>query len=102
MKLNNLTTGYDQLLPCGEGLGVGVAVGGRVSRNNNDPPPQPSPTRGEGAHRLRGYKFVEPLGATPPSPCHPCEMTGNLGFGAERNRPGRTYVGYTTQKNPHQ
>src|SRR4051794_24112930 len=25
--------------PCGEGLGVGVAVGGDISRNNNDPPP---------------------------------------------------------------
>src|SRR5258705_6886598 len=37
---------------------------------------------------------------TTPSPCHPCEMTGNLGFGAERNRSGRNYVGYTTQKNP--
>ena len=41
-------------LPCGEGLGVGVAVGRRALRNNNDPPPQPSPTRGEGAHRDRG------------------------------------------------
>src|SRR3954454_9487423 len=35
--------------PCGEGLGVGVAVGGDLSRNNDVPPPQPSPTRGEGA-----------------------------------------------------
>jgi long-chain acyl-CoA synthetase len=35
--------------PCGEGLGVGVAIGGYISRHNNDPPPQPSPTRGEGA-----------------------------------------------------
>src|SRR5262249_996211 len=34
--------------PCGEGLGVGVRVGGRVSCNNDDPPP----TRGEGAHRV--------------------------------------------------
>ena len=25
--------------PCGEGLGVGVAVGGRISCTNNDPPP---------------------------------------------------------------
>src|SRR6266567_1375971 len=32
--------------PCGEGLGVGVYVGARVSYKNNDPPPQPSPTRG--------------------------------------------------------
>src|SRR6476659_10341470 len=41
-------------LPCGEGLGVGVAVCGRVSGDNYDPPPQPSPTRGEGEHRVRG------------------------------------------------
>ena len=39
--------------PCGEGLGVGVAVVGRSLRNNHDPPPQPSPTRGEGADRVR-------------------------------------------------
>ena len=32
--------------PCGEGLGVGVAVGGYSLRHNYDPPPQPSPTRG--------------------------------------------------------
>ena len=25
--------------------GVGVAVGGRTSRNNDDPPPQPSPSK---------------------------------------------------------
>jgi hypothetical protein len=37
--------------PCGEALGVGVAVGGHLPRNNYDPPPQPSPTRGEGADR---------------------------------------------------
>ena len=30
--------------PCGEGLGVGVDVSGRISSNNYDPPPQPSPT----------------------------------------------------------
>jgi tRNA pseudouridine32 synthase / 23S rRNA pseudouridine746 synthase len=40
--------------PCGEGLGVGVAVGGRTSCKNDDPPPHPSPTRGEGAHRASG------------------------------------------------
>jgi hypothetical protein len=40
--------------PCGEGLGVGVAVGGQISRTKHDPPPQPSPTRGEGADRVCG------------------------------------------------
>ena len=30
-------------LPCGEGLGVGVAVSGHTSCNNRYPPPQPSP-----------------------------------------------------------
>ena len=34
--------------PCGEGLGVGVEMGGHISRNNYDPPPQPSPTRPTG------------------------------------------------------
>ena len=29
--------------PCGEGLGMGVAVGGHTSCKNDDPPPQPSP-----------------------------------------------------------
>ena len=40
--------------PCGEGLGMGVAVGGHTSCKNDDPPPQPSPTRGEGADRASG------------------------------------------------
>src|SRR5712692_3698069 len=31
--------------PCGEGLGVGAVVGGRISRNNYDPPPRPCPSR---------------------------------------------------------
>src|SRR4029077_5592787 len=43
--------------PCGEGLGVGVAVGGHISRNDNYPPPQPSPTRAGLSHmeKLRPY-----------------------------------------------
>ena len=43
--------------PCGEGLGVGVAVGGRTCEKTR-PPPQPSPTRGEGANRrCRSCRF---------------------------------------------
>ena len=37
-------------LRLGEGLGVGVTIGGHVSSNNNDPPPQPSPTRAGSSH----------------------------------------------------
>jgi tRNA pseudouridine32 synthase/23S rRNA pseudouridine746 synthase len=48
------------LPPCGEGLGVGVAVGGRSSNNNYYPPPQPSPTRGEGADRASGKDIGQP------------------------------------------
>ena len=52
--------------PCGEGLGMGVAVGGHTSCKNDDPPPQPSPNAnsaepgqarvppGEGADRASG------------------------------------------------
>ena len=52
--------------PCGEGLGMGVAVGGHTSCKNDDPPPHSSPNAdsaepgqarapsGEGAHRARG------------------------------------------------
>jgi tRNA pseudouridine32 synthase/23S rRNA pseudouridine746 synthase len=52
--------------PCGEGLGVGVAVGGHTSCKNDDPPPHPSPNAnsaepgqarvppGEGADRASG------------------------------------------------
>ena len=44
--------------PCGEGLGAGVAVGGRSLLNNNYPPPHPSLTRGEGAHLTGGESIA--------------------------------------------
>jgi tRNA pseudouridine32 synthase / 23S rRNA pseudouridine746 synthase len=56
--------------PCGEGLGVGVAVGGHISCNNDDPPPQP-PTQ-VGPARLAQVKP-----ATRASP-------GRMGEGADR------------------
>ena len=37
------TNGQNRSLPCGEGLGVGVAVSGHTWCNNRYPPPQPSP-----------------------------------------------------------
>ena len=66
--------------PCGEGLGVGVRVGGHVSRNNNDPPPHPSPTRGEGADRvcceaLRKLTAILPLLALAA-----CDFGGGFGY----------------------
>jgi hypothetical protein len=39
--------------PCGEGLGVGVVVAARASRNNSDAPPQPSPVAKSGLPDLR-------------------------------------------------
>jgi hypothetical protein len=61
---------------CGEGLGVGVAVGGRISCTNNDPssqnklrPGRASSRRvGEGAHRRRRGRADRILGGSGPSP----------------------------------
>ena len=44
---------------CGEGLGVGVDVSGRISSNSYDPPPQPSPTPELGFTRVRHSKAAE-------------------------------------------
>ena len=61
--------------PCGEGPGVGVAVGGRSSLDNHYPPPHPSPNAnsaepgqarvpsGEGAHRASGEGIGSSLDA---------------------------------------
>src|SRR5215471_10475609 len=42
------------LPPCGGGVGRGVVVVARDASTNVDPHPQPLPTRGRGAHRVRG------------------------------------------------
>jgi tRNA pseudouridine32 synthase/23S rRNA pseudouridine746 synthase len=52
-EFGDFMSGRSRIYPtsAGEGSGVGVAVGGHISRHNYDPPPPPSATRGEGVHR---------------------------------------------------
>src|SRR6185295_14654164 len=60
--------------PCGEGLGVGVIVGGHTSINNNYPPPHPSPTRGEGSRPSLSVDLI------PIQQCmlQPCQLTEQM------------------------
>jgi hypothetical protein len=81
--------------PCGEGLGVGVTVGGRVPSYNNHPLPSPPPQGGREHTEYAAHAVVDPEPVTAAiSPRHPCEMTGNLGFqpGTHQPRSGLSLI----------